>query len=510
LLEYHNKVHFWDLIAPHLKPDRKFLLLVNHLNSRDTDMMIGNLPALIPSLFRRLGSDRRGVTAVAFAVGATALFGLIGLATEGGTWYVEKRHGQNAADAAATAGALALSSGSGGSAAVTSATNLATSNGYTSGTSGGTKTTVTINYGTYSGGTFTPNTGSPNAVKAVITRSPQKLFSGLFLGSNPSITELAVAMMDANNNACVLAKTNGLSMAGSTQINLSSCSMASNETGPNSISFTGNKATVSGGTLVSSGGCSNCGNSPGYLLYQPPTTDPYLPIQSVTMPPKAASKTACQNMPSLSGSVQLSSSYTYEGGAKMFCTGKYNGTTFTGDLHLTSGTTLNLSPGTYIFFDASIQIDGGATLTCSTCTPGGSGVTIILTGDTTGSKSNIGTLSINGSATVTLNAPATNTFNSAFNGVLFYMDKNAPITNGNGNAPVSLNGDGNVQLTGGMYFPSVNVNYSGNVASANSAAACTELVGASVQFTGNSTLNINGCTADGTKVAQTESVHLVQ
>jgi hypothetical protein len=286
--------------------------------------------------------------------------------------------------------------------------------------------------------------------------------------------------------------------------------MASNETGSNSISFTGNKATVAGGTLISSGGCSNCGNSSGYMLYQPQTTDPYLSIQSVTMPPVAASKTTCQNMPTLSGTVTLSSSYTYEGGSKMFCSGKYNGTTFTGDLSLSSGTTLNLTPGTYIFYDASISVNGGATFECTTCTPGGAGVTIILTGDSSGGKSNIGTLSINGGANVSLNAPLTNSFNSAFNGVLFYMDKNAVPTNGNGNAPVSLNGDGNVQLTGGMYFPSVNVNYSGNVASSNSATACTEIVGDSVQFTGNSTMNINGCAADGTSVAKAESVQLVQ
>jgi Flp pilus assembly protein TadG len=474
-------------------------------------MMAQNLRRRVIAPARRLSGDRRGATAVVFALGATALFGLVGLATEGGSWYLEKRHGQNAADAAATAGALALASGSSGSAAVTSATSLATSNNYTSGTNGGTTTTVTINYGSYRGGTFTAGGASPNAIKAVVTRSPPRMFSGLFLKNNPSISETAVAVISANGgNACVLAKHTGLSFGGSTSISLSNCSMASNATGSNAISFGGNKATVSGGTLISSGGCSNCGNSSGYMLYQPPTTDPYVSIQSLTMPPEAASKTTCQNMPTLSGTVTLNSSYTYEKSTKMFCSGKYNGTTFTGDLSLSSGVTLDLSPGTYIFYDASISVNGGATLKCSTCTPGGAGVTIVLTGDVSGNKSNIGTLSINGGANVDLNAPATNSFNAAFNGVLFYMDKNALPTNGNGNAPVSLNGNGNVHLTGGMYFPSVNVNYSGNVSSSNSATACTELVGDSINFTGNSTLNINGCAADGTNVAQTKSVQLVQ
>jgi hypothetical protein len=251
------------------------------------------------------------------------------------------------------------------------------------------------------------------------------------------------------------------------------------------------------------------------MLYQPPTTDPYASIQTLTIPPAAASTTKCQNMPALSGTVTLNSSYTYDGGSKMFCTtsittgqGQNRTTTnFSGDLTLNSGTTLNLTPGTYIFYDASIKVNGGATLQCSTCTPGGAGVTIILTGDT---PNKIGTLSIDGGATVNLNAPATNGFNAAFNGVLFYMDKNATRTNSCGNAPVSLAGNGNVHLTGGMYFPSVNVCYSGNVSSPNSATACTEIIGDSVTFTGNSTLNIAGCSADGTAVAKTASVQLVQ
>jgi Flp pilus assembly protein TadG len=53
-------------------------------------------------------ADRRGATAVTFALSAIALTGLAGLGAEVGTWYVMKRHGQNAADAAAVAGALTL------------------------------------------------------------------------------------------------------------------------------------------------------------------------------------------------------------------------------------------------------------------------------------------------------------------------------------------------------------------------------------------------------------------
>ena len=462
----------------------------------------------VVTLIQSVRSDRRGATAVVFALGATALLGLVGFATEGGTWYLEKRHGQNAADAAATYGALALTNGS-----ATPATDAQTWVRTTFSYSTAEATVTRGNYNSASK-TFTAS-GTGNAIKAAINRTPSRMFSGLFLAADPTITETAVALVNANGNACVLAKSGGLGFAGSTSINASNCSLASNATGSNAISFQGNKATVTGGTLISSGGCSNCGNSAGYMLYQPPTTDPYASIQTLTIPPAAASTTKCQNMPALSGTVTLNSSYTYDGGSKMFCTtsittgqGQNRTTTnFSGDLTLNSGTTLNLTPGTYIFYDASIKVNGGATLQCSTCTPGGAGVTIILTGDT---PNKIGTLSIDGGATVNLNAPATNSFNAAFNGVLFYMDKNATRTNSCGNAPVSLAGNGNVHLTGGMYFPSVNVCYSGNVSSPNSATACTEIIGDSVTFTGNSTLNIAGCSANGTAVAKTASVQLVQ
>jgi Flp pilus assembly protein TadG len=465
--------------------------------------MLKRLLDAATTIFRKVGIDRRGATAVVFALGATALLGLVGLGTEGGTWYLEKRHGQNAADAAATYGALEIASGTLGTTAASDATSFVTSSttfGYTTG-----EVSVTpISYN-----------GMP-AIKAVVTRTPAPLVSSLFLGSGPSISETAVAVVSTDGgNACILGLAGGVSFAGSTQVNLTNCAIASNKQGPNSIGFTGNKATVAGGVLVATGGCSNCGNSAGYLLYQPPTTDPFAGIQQVSMPPLLPSTSTCLSLPSLSGSVTLDPSYTMEGGGKMLCSttignGK-NSTTFTADLSISSGTSVDLSPGTYIFFDASIAVNGSATLTCSTCTPGGQGVTIILTGDSNGNKSNIGTISINGGANVILNAPASNSYNHAFDGVLFYMDKNAPPTNGNGNAPVSLNGNGNVQLTGGMYFPSVNVNYSGNVsATNNTAAACTEIVGYQLNMTGNSALNVSGCASDGTQVAKTKSVVLVQ
>jgi hypothetical protein len=300
-------------------------------------------------------------------------------------------------------------------------------------------------------------------------------------------------------------------------INASNCALASNKTGPNSISFGGNKATVSNGTLVAEGGCSNCGNSSGYLTYQPPTSNPYSAIYNMstgtgmTMPNFSGSH--CLAIPTVGSSTPPLKPWS-AAAPNAYC--GTNGNSAGSTLSTSNGNVLNFVPGTYFFQDASLTFNGG-TVNCVGCTPGGAGVTIILTGT---NANKIGSISVGGNATVNLNAPATNDWchsagsgcspATAFDGVLFYMDKIANPTNGNGNAPVVLSGNGNVHLTGGMYFPTANVTYSGDVSSSNSVVACTEIIGYQFNITGNSTLNIAGCSADGTNVAQTKSVQLVQ
>ena len=79
----------------------------------------------------RFMKDRRGATAVLFALGAIPLIGMAGLGTEAWMWYAVKRHAQNAADASALAGAFTLASGGSAGAASTRATNLATADDFT-------------------------------------------------------------------------------------------------------------------------------------------------------------------------------------------------------------------------------------------------------------------------------------------------------------------------------------------------------------------------------------------
>jgi Flp pilus assembly protein TadG len=425
---------------------------------------------------RRLRSDQRGATALVFALGAMGLLGLVGLATEGGTWYLEKRHGQNAADAAVSSGVLALANGQN---VTTSANKAAALTGYASG--------VVITTGTFTIGTgsfqATPASAA-NAVKAVVTTNRSPLFSALFRGSSPvTISESAVAMMAATAPVCMLAGAGGMSFGGSTSVHASGCTLASNKTGPNSI--TGASAPNhldAGQSLVSEGGCNGCtGLTNPPLTYQPPTLDPFAStIGSLTMPDTTG--TQCNN------SNSTPTAYNSTTPPTINCNG----------LRMTGSPTVDLLPGTYVFYNSNLTLNNGI-LECTTCTGvGSSGVTIIMTGST---ASNVGTIDINGNVTVHLEAPATSTFNAAFNGVLFYNDQKAAVGNS-----VKLTGSDTSTFGGAMYFPSSSVTFIGNTGV--SLPACSEIIGWSLDLTGNSSVNVSGCPASD--IPMTQAVRLVQ
>jgi len=451
----------------------------------------------------RLRTDQRGVSPVVFAAVGVVLLAFVGLGVEGGLWYLEKRQGQNAADAAALSGAIAAYVGQSGSSV---ATTVATKNGYTNNVGGA---TVTVSSTTANDSTGT----SRPAIQVTVTRAVPRLFSSLMLGAgNTPVSETAAALIGAGSGPdCALALSGGISFAGSTSVTLNACEMVSNNTSSTSISMQG-AAAVTGGALISAGGCSGCTGIP-FLTNQLPSPDPLLGIQSVSMPNfggncNSNSKLSVSWLNSNMGSSYTidAATYAYTNSNKVAICGAGNGNGTNTTLSTNSGTTLNFQPGTYFFNNSNVSFNGG-TVTCSACTPGGAGVTIVLTGT---SSNKIGTLSIGAGANVTLNAPATNSFDPAFDGVLFYMDKNATDTNGNGNAPVNLTGNSTSVLSGAMYFPSVTVDYIGNMTGSDPSHACTEVVANTITMGGNSTLSVSGCATDGAAVGQYMVVEMVK
>ena len=83
-------------------------------------------------MIKRLWNDRRGAAAWAVTIAMVPLLGMVSLGTEVGSWHVTRRHAQNAADAAAIAGATALVVND-PTGAVTAGQAFANSNGFATG-----------------------------------------------------------------------------------------------------------------------------------------------------------------------------------------------------------------------------------------------------------------------------------------------------------------------------------------------------------------------------------------
>jgi len=163
-------------------------------------------------------------------------------------------------------------------------------------------------------------------------------------------------------------------------------------------------------------------------------------------------------------------------------------------------------PGTYYIDQGNLQVNGGATVKCTSCSPGGAGVTFVLT--SFGSVNNIGTVLLNGSATVTLNAPAEGVASAGpggiYEGLLFYQDPRAPKdTSRTG----QLNGGATSSLVGATYFPANNVTWNGNL---TGASECTLIIADTVTLTGSSTLSADKCDEFKIKSAVTTKVALIE
>jgi Flp pilus assembly protein TadG len=433
---------------------------------------------------RRLAgpADKRGATSLIFAVSASVFFAFVALATEAGSWYLVRRNAQNAVDAAARAGAIALaltSSAANRQAQITAAgTDLAGRNGFT----GDAATTIDLRHPPTSG----PRTGNQAAVEAAISQVQPLYLASLFLAEPPTVSTRAVAVLEGTANACILALNGGLSMGGNSFTSGQNCVLASNASASDSVSITGS-ADVYAYTLHSVGGCSGCDVSRVHLTrpyseYQLPVSNPYAALDDKVFP------ASCLATPPSSGEIQPT------GLTNAYCS----------SVSPSNHQTLNFAPGTYVFRNASVQFGSGTTVTCSACT-GGAGVTIIFTGD----PALIGGIKINAQASVTLQAPRTNPDDPDLNGVLFFRDPRA-TSNSTSNPAVQINGGADTKLSGAMYFPQSYVKFNGNASATGS--TCTALIAGTLDFNGTADtyVDVSSCATYGAAVPQVQVVRLVE
>jgi Flp pilus assembly protein TadG len=298
---------------------------------------------------------RRGSIATTFALLAVMICGLVTLGTEVGTWYVIKRNAQNAADAAALAGALELAQGgvptlarlssSKIANADTSAVSFANQNGFctngaTSCTFNGSPQTVTATVGSYSAGIFSADgsgTGNP-AVRVVITQQQPGIFAAMFGQNSITIEASAVAQVQPAATACVLALSGQLFFLDNASINAPECTLAANDTASNSIAF-GNGSSASVAGMTTSGGCSgppaSCAIATTYAL---PVVNPLAGLETTianaglstlpvcSQPPTAYGTTHCRNDNATLGSGTYVGTYIFSGSLTIPSGAKVTGT----------------------------------------------------------------------------------------------------------------------------------------------------------------------------------------
>ena len=421
---------------------------------------MGRYRVIVTSLVK-CARDQNGVIAVVAALGATAIIGFTGLAIDVASWEVTLRKMQGAADQAAIA-ALTAANASGSTAncpstACTEAEAVAANYGFVNGQS---SVTVTVNQPPTQGS----HTTSSAAVEVIISQPQSLMFTGLLLSTAPTVQTRAVAN-SATGSMCVMAldttgKTaiDSVDLGGGTTVNMPNCDLYNDSPVANSTGMSGSSSLglrnmfLSGGLSVGNNATLNVSGS--LKTYVTPMPNPY---SGLTIP----SYSGCS-----SSDVKNNTIKPPVGNVTVYC----------GGISLNSGTTLSLAAGTYILDQGGLQVNGGATLT-------GTGVTIILTSST---GSNYGSVKLNGGANINLTAP-TSGATIGTPGVAIWVDPKAPM------ATDKFNGGSTENITGAIYAPTGQVEYTGG---ASTTTGCTQIVALTVTFTGNANFG-NSCTNSG-------------
>jgi Flp pilus assembly protein TadG len=413
-----------------------------------------------------LRRDERGNIAILAALISPILIGFLGLALETAWWYQEQRDLQSAADEAAIAAATNASS------SYTSEALATTANyGYANG-----QNNVTV---TATNSASCPVGGS-NCYSVTISLKQQLYLMSVvgFTGDttvNGSPAQTLTATATAAQGTvprqyCLLALDtkpgdDGIHFNGGPKVDFSGCNIKSDT-----------NATCHGhNTNADIGDASGTNNNCGVIANSntPVLADPYAKLAANVpanpcklYPQEGGGKHGGAGLPA---SNQLSGGYTWSGNTFM-C----------GDIQLTGDTTIN---GNVVLVIENGRLDtNGYTLS----TAAGSSITIMFSGDNSGSYTHAPT----GGGTLNIQAPSS----GPWSGVALYQDPG--LISG-----IDISSAGNSptwDITGLVYLPRSNITFSGAVNKSNNGAACFALVANSVLINGTGYIfEHGGCAAAG-------------
>lgn len=425
--------------------------------------MIRRIFRRLAPMVARLRHDDSGAMAIIMALMLTVFLSLLGVGIDVGSWYMTRRGLQTAADAAALAGALERNRGS-TDAVVTAAWKEAARNGVDREAGD----TVVVNNPPLSGALA----GRSDAVEAIVTRRQPALFAAVLNSGPVNITSRAVAALGDIGSACVLALDGSRGSAirgrGNPNVQMDGCMIAANSNAATSIDLGGN-VSVNALSLWSAGGIVTSGSTSLKLAapateFAWPMPDPYANLEVGDAPP--CSTLNLKKVRKIPGN-----------------------TTLCGDVKLTGGQ-YTLGPGTIYIDGGDLELSGNTTIT-------GTGVTIVFTNKHT--KAAVGGVDVRGNVRITLSAPTAP--DDPYRGVVIYQDRSASAAGIN-----KFNGTAALDIAGAMYFPSQELEWTGNNSVAD--AGCVQLVALAVTFTGNAALSNKTCAAAGSAAIATSQARL--
>jgi Flp pilus assembly protein TadG len=409
------------------------------------------------SLLPRFLRDRRGVSAVTFALSLPVVIGGAGLGVEVGSWFFQERRLQTAADLSANAAAVALRGGSDEDAVTATALREAQNNGFDPAAG-----VLTVH---------TPPTSGEfqhdRAVEVELELTVERFFTRMFEGGDTvTIRVRAVAAYENEQQACILAldtwANDAVIFIGNPTANFSGCVVMSNSLADDSITIAGS-ADVTAPCIVSAGGTSvsadlTLTSCSAPMEEMPQALDPYDSL------PDPSTAGACQSVPG--GNPHF---------PKTLNPGRY-----CGGLDLSG--TVNLNPGVYVVDGGDFRINANAQVS-------GAGVMFYLTDGAT--------VHFNGSAEINLSAATSGTYA----GVLMFSDRD------NGSDDNIFNGTADSQMTGALYFPTQQVTHNGNFSGAN---GCLRIISRAIDLRGNASFGTD-CAGTGLDAIQVPgAVRLVE
>lgn len=449
-------------------------LFSTHVTVKAAKSRLAGIGSTCRTLLGAFSRDRSGASFVLVGISLPVLLGVGALAVDVGSWYASRRQYQTATDAAAIAAAWERIKGNG------YLLKVAQANAARNGVIVGGPVAMTLNNPPLSG----PNAGKSQAVEVIITVAEKTMLSSLVYSGGMTNRVRSVASVITKGSACILAldryAMSAVKIWGETNVSAVGCVIAANSTNSYAVNI-GGDAVLTAESLWSAGGVQMLAN---VTLATPPTTNAWAlddPYASLTV----------QGMPStclVTNPSPYTKSVTLNPGR--YCLNSGGALTFKADA------TVTLTPGTYYIDGGDMIVNGGARFRCACGYAAGQGVTFVFTSST--SPSAIGTVHINGGAEFDLRAPTT----GYYAGILFYQDQRAP------SGTAEFNGGATMVLNGAIYFKNQQVMFSGsNTASATS---CLQIIGNTVEISGETKLINNGCAAAGIKPVEIKGVAMVE